>query len=203
MTSPLSIADSVTIVSGLPRSGTSMMMQMLAHGGLDALTDELRGADEDNPRGYYELERVKQTSDDPSWLDEARGKVVKLISRLLLELPGPAPDRPRYRVIFMRRDLDEVLRSQTKMLKRREEDSSQDPAEMKELFVSHLEEVESWLRQRDDIDVLYVSYNRMLADPKRGAARVHRFLGDSLDLDAMMASVDPALYRNRKPAEPR
>ena len=179
-----------------------MMMQMLVQGGLAALIDEIRTADEDNPRGYYELERVKQTKADPSWLDEARGKVVKLISRLLLELPEPGPDRPRYKIIFMRRDLDEVLRSQTKMLTRRDEDSSQDPAEMKELFVTHLEEIEAWLRGRDDIDVLYVSYNRMLADPAKGATRVHRFLGETLDLNAMQASVDPGLYRNRKSAQP-
>ncbi|HWN66116.1 MAG TPA: sulfotransferase domain-containing protein [Haliangium sp.] len=188
----------VYIVSGLPRSGTSMMMQMLHRGGLPVLTDAIRSADEDNPRGYFELERVKQTKDDPSWLDEAQGKVVKLISRLLLELPAPAPDRVRYKVIFMRRDLDEVLRSQKKMLERRGEDTTQDDEQIKELFVAHLEEIETWLRGRSDIDVLFVSYGRMVTDPRPGAERINRFLDGVLDIEAMLSEVDPDLYRNRK-----
>jgi hypothetical protein len=191
----------VYIVSGLPRSGTSMMMQMLHRGGLPALTDAIRSADEDNPRGYFELERVKQIRDDPSWLDEAHGKVVKLISRLLLELPPPAPERVRYKVIFMRRDLDEVLRSQKKMLERRGEQTPQSEAEddqMKELFVAHLEEVETWLRGRPDVDTLFVSYGRMVTEPRPGAERINRFLDGVLDIEAMLSEVDPELYRNRK-----
>jgi hypothetical protein len=188
----------VYIVSGLPRSGTSMMMQMLHRGGLPVLTDAIRSADEDNPRGYFELERVKQTRADPSWLDEAHGKVVKLISRLLLELPAPAPERVRYKVIFMRRDLDEVLRSQQKMLERRGADASQSDDEIKELFVAHLEEIETWLRGRPDIDVLFVSYGRMVTEPRPGAERINRFLDGVLDVEAMLSEVDPDLYRNRK-----
>jgi hypothetical protein len=188
----------VYIVSGLPRSGTSMMMQMLHRGGLPALTDAIRSADEDNPRGYFELERVKQIKADPSWLDEARGKVVKLISRLLLELPPPAPERVRYKVIFMRRDLDEVLRSQRKMLERRGEDTTQSDDQLKELFVAHLEEVEEWLRGRPDIDVLFVSYGRMVTEPRPGAERINGFLDGVLDVEAMLSEVDPDLYRNRK-----
>jgi hypothetical protein len=190
--------STVYIVSGLPRSGTSMMMQMLHRGGLPVLTDQVRTADEDNPRGYFELERVKQTRDDPSWVQEARGKVVKLISWLLLELPDGPPQGVRYKVVFMRRDLDEVLRSQRKMLERRGEDGSGRDDEMKELFVSHLAEVEEWLRSREDVDVLFVSYKRMVDAPHTGAARINEFLGGALDIEAMLASVDPALYRNRK-----
>ena len=190
----------VYIVSGLPRSGTSMMMQMLRRSGLAVLSDNLRRADEDNPRGYFELERVKQINQDTSWLPQARGKVVKLISRLLTELPAPetAPEAITYKVIFMRRNLDEVLESQRKMLERRSEDASGDKATMKELFVSHLEEVEAWLRARPDIEVLFVSYNRMLEDARSGAQRIDRFLGQILDVDAMVAEVDYSLYRNRK-----
>lgn len=190
--------STVYIVSGLPRSGTSMMMQMLNRGGLPALTDEVRMADEDNPRGYFELERVKQTSEDASWVQEARGKVVKLISRLLLELPAGEPQGVRYKVVFMRRDLDEVLRSQHKMLERRGEKSSGSDDEMKELFVAHLAEVEEWLRGRDDVDVLFVNYKRMIEDPQHGAARINAFLGGKLDMASMLDSVDPKLYRNRK-----
>lgn len=188
----------VYIVSGLPRSGTSMMMQMLHRGGLPVLTDAVRSADEDNPRGYFELERVKQTKGDPSWLDEAHGKVVKLISRLLLDLPAPDPERVRYKIIFMRRDLDEVLRSQKKMLDRRGEDDEQSDEQVKELFVAHLEEVETWLRKREDIDVIFQSYSRMVTDPRQGAEKINQFLGGILDVEAMLSEVDPELYRNRK-----
>lgn len=190
--------STVYIVSGLPRSGTSMMMQMLNRGGLPVLTDQVRMADEDNPRGYFELERVKQTTEDASWVHDARGKVVKLISRLLLELPAGSSQHVRYKVVFMRRDLDEVLRSQRKMLERRGEQSSGSDEEMKELFVAHLAEVEEWLRMRDDVDVLFVNYKRMVEDPERGAARINSFLGGALDMESMLSSVDPSLYRNRK-----
>jgi Sulfotransferase domain len=192
------MSATVYIVSGLPRSGTSMMMQMLHRGGLPVLTDAVRSADEDNPRGYFELERVKQTKGDPSWLADADGKVVKLISRLLLDLPDPDPERVRYKVIFMRRDLDEVLRSQKKMLDRRGEDDVQTDEQVKELFVAHLEEIENWLRKRGDIDVIFQSYSRMVAEPRQGAEKINQFLGGILDVEAMLSEVDPELYRNRK-----
>ena len=194
--------STVYIVSGLPRSGTSMMMQMLHRGGLPALTDDVRTPDEDNPRGYFELERVKQTSDDASWIDEARGKVVKLISRLLFDLPEAASAGVRYKVIFMRRDLNEVLRSQRKMLDHRGENDTAGDGQMKELFVAHLEEVEAWLRSREDIEVLFVNYNRMLQEPGKGAERINRFLGGVLDLESMVSMVDPKLYRNRREQAP-
>ena len=108
----------VTVVSGLPRSGTSMMMKMLDQAGLELVTDRLRQADEDNPKGYFEYEPVKQLarSADRTWLDDARGKGVKIISTLLRELPA----HYNYKVVFMRRDLSEILASQAKMLARRE-----------------------------------------------------------------------------------
>ncbi len=192
------MSATVYIVSGLPRSGTSMMMQMLHRGGLPVLTDAVRSADEDNPRGYFELERVKQTKGDPSWLADADGKVVKLISRLLLDLPDPDPERVRYKVVFMRRDLDEVLRSQKKMLDRRGEDDVQTDDQVKELFVAHLEEIENWLRKRADIDVIFQSYSRMVTEPRQGAEKINQFLGGILDVEAMLSEVDPELYRNRK-----
>lgn len=185
------------LVSGLPRSGTSLMMQMLHRGGLEVLTDEIRSADDDNPRGYFELEEVKQST---AWIERAPGKVVKLISKLLIELPE---GMHRYKVIFMRRDLDEVLASQRTMLERRGEALPADQAdadrEMKELFVAHLEEVEAWLRARGDVEVLFVSYNRLVAEPRATVERVNRFLDHVLDTDAMTAAVDGSLYRNRKP----
>lgn len=168
------------------------MMQMITRGGIEPLTDEIRQADEDNPRGYYELEAVKDTSDF-SWLERARGRVVKVISQLLLEVPVSVP----LKVVFMRRRLDEILASQRKMLERRNEPlpAEGDDEQMKEIFAAHVEEVEAFLRGRDDIEVLFVSYNRLVADPERQAKRVAEFLG--LDIGDMIRAVDPDLYRNR------
>jgi hypothetical protein len=183
----------VYVVSGLPRSGTSLMMRMLEAAGIAPLTDHQRSADEDNPRGYYELERVKRLADDDSWVaDEAPGRALKVISELLPLLPAG----PRYKVIFMRRQLDEVLRSQGKMLVRRGAGDGEPDPEMKRHFILHLEEVERLLDGREDIDPLYLSYNRLLTAPKRQLERLADFLGE-VDREAMAAVIEPGLYRNR------
>ena len=186
--------DMVTIVSGLPRSGTSMMMRRLDAGGMQVLTDNLRTADEDNPRGYYEFERVKQIEDDTSWLPEAQGKVVKMIAALLKHLPPGYV----YRVIFMEREMDEVLSSQRQMLIRRGEPTDRIADEqMADLFRRHVQQVRGWLQQQPDLDVIYVNYREVLAHPLKQARRVKDFLGLTLDLEAMAAAVDPSLYRQR------
>ena len=187
--------ETITIVSGLPRSGTSMMMRALEAGGIPVLVDGLREADEDNPRGYYELEQVKKIAQDQarSWLDAAPGKAVKLIARLLTELPVG----PRYKVLFMRRELDEVLKSQKKMLERRGEPMGPDDDEMRRLLLGHVLETEDWLRTRPDIAVLFVSYNRMVAEPRPQAERIARFLEGRVDVTKMVEVVDQALYRQR------
>ena len=185
----------ITIVSGLPRSGTSMMMKMVDAGGIPPLTDELRAADEDNPKGYYEFERVKQMDKgDTGWVPEARGKAVKVISALLKFLPTSE----EYRVIFIRRNIDEILASQRKMLIHRGEDPDrQDDAQMKMLFEKHLRSVEEWLASRRNVRTLYVHYSDMLGNPKPQIERVNAFLGGKLDTARMGEVVDPALYRNR------
>ena len=185
----------VIIVSGLPRSGTSMMMKMLEAGGIPVLTDELRTADEDNPKGYYEFERVKaMDKGDTDWVADARGKVVKVISALLQYLPA----NYEYRVIFMHRNLTEVLASQRKMLRNRaaDEDAVSDE-EMTRLFEMHLADVEGWLDRQPNMRALHVDYNAMLIDPRPFVAQIDDFLGMDLDREAMAAVVDPALYRNR------
>ncbi|MBP8948245.1 MAG: sulfotransferase domain-containing protein [Candidatus Promineofilum sp.] len=185
----------ITIVSGLPRSGTSMMMKMIDAGGIPPLTDALRVADEDNPKGYYEFERVKQMDKgDTAWVPEARGKAVKVISALLKHLPATE----QYRVIFIRRNIDEILASQRKMLIRRGEDpDKQDDAQMKVLFEKHVRGVEQWLAGRGNVRTLYVHYSDMLGDPRPQIERVNAFLGGKLDTAQMAEVVDPALYRNR------
>jgi hypothetical protein len=187
--------ETITIVSGLPRSGTSMMMKMLAAGGLEPLTDNLRRADEDNPKGYFEFERVKQIEQDKGWLEDARGRVVKLISALLKHLPTDY----HYKVIFMRRAMPEILASQRQMLIRRGEPVDTVPDEkMAAMFEKHLAQVESWLAAQSNIEAIYVSYNDVMKDARPHAERINRFLGGSLNVDAMTEAADRALYRQKR-----
>jgi hypothetical protein len=186
----------VTIVSGLPRSGTSMMMKMLEAGGLPPMTDNLRTADVDNPKGYYEFERVKKLDEgDVAWLPEAEGKAVKVISALLKHLP----DGFEYRVIFMRRNMAEILASQKKMLQNRGE-ATDDVAdeEIAALFEKHLLHIRQWIEGHPNVSALTVHYSDVLTDPLPQARRVNAFLGNTLNTEAMALTVDPNLYRNRE-----
>lgn len=188
-------AEFLTIVSGLPRSGTSMMMRMLETGGMHVLTDQIRTPDDDNPNGYYEFEAVKQTKEDPSWLDGSEGKAVKMVYRLLYDLPT---DRS-YRVLFMKRKLEEVLASQKVMLTRQgAADGSISDDHMAALFRAELDRFRKWVARQSQIAMIDVDYNRMLQDPRHELTRVNEFLGGELDVDAMTCVVDARLYRNRK-----
>lgn len=185
----------ITIVSGIPRSGTSMMMQMLKAGGLDPLADHLRKADDDNPQGYFELEKVKRLRQDKSWISEAEGKVVKVITQLLPDLPA---DR-KYKVILMNRDLDEVLASQSEMLKRRGESGAiAQVDDLKISFEKHIEQMRTWLKQCRHFEVLEIHYADTVKDPRPQAEAIARFLGVPLDIDAMARSVNRKLYRQVK-----
>lgn len=184
----------ITIVSGLPRSGTSLMMQMLAAGGLPVLSDGERKADTDNPRGYLEWERIKRLPKEPGLIAEAEGKVVKVISQLLLSLP----DGHEYRVVFMQRPLPEVLKSQDEMLKRRGTyEGGGDTSPIEEAFQRHLIEVNRWLNGKPNVQTLRVHYHRTLREPQAVAEAVAEFLKVPLDVEAMTREVDPDLYRNR------
>jgi hypothetical protein len=183
----------IVIVSGLPRSGTSLMMQMLDNGGLEVVTDNIRTPDTDNPRGYYEFEQVKKIKQDTSWLPATRGKVVKMVSQLLYELPA----NERYNIVFMERELDEVLRSQEKMLQRLNRPGAP-REEIRRAFTLHLQRLRDWLARQPNMDVLFISYNELLAQPAAQAERLSTFLGGRANAEAMAGTVDPALYRNRK-----
>ena len=184
----------ITIVSGLPRSGTSLMMQMLEAGGLPVLSDGERAADTDNPKGYLEWERIKQLPNDPSIIAEAEGKVVKVISQLLLSLP----DGHEYRVIFMQRPLPEVMKSQDEMLRRRGTyQAVADTSPIEQAFQRHLVEVNQWLAGKPHVKVLRVHYHRVLREARTVAEEVAQFLGAALDVGAMAQQVDGSLYRNR------
>jgi len=188
----------ITVVSGLPRSGTSMMMKMIEAGGLPPLTDQIRTADADNPKGYYEFERVKRLDKgDTAWVAEAAGHCVKVISALLQFLPAAY----EYQIVFVRRDMAEILASQRKMLGNRGEDSAKmDDDKMAALFAQHLQQVETWLASQANMRVLYCHYRDILARPETEAQRINEFLGGRLDVAAMATAVDPNLYRNRQSA---
>ncbi len=186
--------EGIIVVTGLPRSGTSMMMRMLDVGGVEVLTDHLRSPDEDNPMGYYEFERVKKLKEDAGWLSESKGKAVKMASALLYYLPQGF----YYKVIFMLRDIDEILISQRKMLQRLGREDTISDSEMKRAYLEHLKEVREWLSAQPNIDVLYVDYNRTLRDPWIQAESIRRFLGRDLRIKEMVDVVDETLYRNRK-----
>ncbi len=186
--------QTVIVVSGLPRSGTSMMMKMLAEGGLPVLTDAIRAADEDNPNGYFELEVVKQLSEGKrDWLAGADGKLVKVISALLEHLP---PEN-HYKVLFMERQIAEILASQRKMLARRNETSSVSDEEMEAQFREHLKVIKYWLARQPNMEVMYIDYNRMMADPDQYLQKIAAFVGLPLDIEKMRSVPNEQLYRNR------
>ena len=187
------MASEIIVVSGLPRSGTSLMMQMLDNGGVEVVTDNIRTADTDNPRGYYELEKVKKIKQNASWLPETRGKAFKMVSQLLYDLPASE----RYRILFMERDLDEMLLSQEKMLQRLGRKAA--PREqMKHSFTLHLQKLHEWLPRQENCEILRVSYNELVEQPQVQAERVHSFLGAAANVERMAQTVDSSLYRNRK-----
>jgi hypothetical protein len=185
--------DVITIVSGLPRSGTSMMMTMLEAGGMDVAVDNIREADEDNPKGYYELEKVKDIKNDYSWLDNVQGKVVKMVSMLLYELPSTRD----YNIIFMQRDIGEILASQRTMLQRKGNRSDINDEEMGKLFNRHLEEIENWLAGQKNMRVSYINYKNVIEDPRKIAQVISHFLNKALNIEKMVETVDRSLYRQR------
>jgi hypothetical protein len=171
-----------------------MMMRMLEAGGLPPVVDNLRQADIDNPLGYYEFEPVKKVKEDTSWVEGARGKAVKMVYSLLYHLPATC----RYRVLFMRRKMEEVLASQRKMLERLgKADDKVSDQQIAQLFRSQLQKFEAWVQGQPRFQLLDVDYNRMLEGPREQVEQVNAFLGGGLNTEAMCQVVDTSLYRNR------
>ncbi len=191
---PTDEAALITIVSGLPRSGTSMVMQMLAAGGMQILADGRRQADESNPRGYFEYELVKNLRNDNSWLGEAHGKAVKIITQLLPALPM----NYRFRILYVERDLDEVLASQRRMLARNDQATARiSDDQLRRTFSAQSTRIRRWLAQQPNVELLAVNYGQIIADPAHSSAAIASFLSGDLDVAAMAAAVDPKLYRTR------
>ncbi|HXM24209.1 MAG TPA: hypothetical protein VN948_23335 [Terriglobales bacterium] len=187
----------ITVVSGLPRSGTSLMMQMLAAGGMPVLTDGERQADADNPRGYYEWERVKLLPKQPDCIEEAEGKTVKVISQLLFALPAGRD----YRIIFMQRPLPEVVASQAEMIRRRGTTGAPlPPAALIAGLAAHLNQVNAWLKGKANLSVHRVEHQDVLREPLRTSESIQQFLKCPLDVVAMSQQIDTSLYRQRAPS---
>jgi hypothetical protein len=186
----------IIIVSGLPRSGTSMMMKMLAEGGMPVITDELRHADVDNPNGYFEFETVRQISaGNVAWLENAGGKAVKIISALLEYLP---PDYS-YKIIFLEREIQEILASQHKMLANRNEKPNAEDTVIERQIQQHLSAMKPWLVRQPNMEVLFVNYNTLMTKPQPFCEQVIEFLNLPLNEARMLAVPDKQLYRNRTP----
>jgi hypothetical protein len=185
---------SVYIVSGLPRSGTSMMMKMLEAGGIPAFIDNIRVPDEDNPKGYYEYERVKQLAKDSAWISEACGKAVKIISMLLVHLPPGF----EYKIIFMQRNMNEILASQAAMLENSGKNAGISDEDLSVKFSKHLEQIKKWLEHQPNIKTLFVNYNSLLQSPSEHIKKINGFTAYKLREDKMLEIIDPSLYRQRK-----
>ena len=190
------IKGTITVVSGLPRSGTSMMMQMLEAAGLDIFTDKERTADDSNPKGYYEHEAVKNLQHNNKWLPEAKGKVVKIIAQLLSHLPA----NYHYQVIFMERDVLEVIASQQKMLvrdgKRVNEDTLQ--LQLVNQYTQTVDKVKEWAENQPNVDIIFLSHQEVVKNPFLKAMLVNDFLSGQLPVEKMASAVDKNLYREKK-----
>ena len=187
-------SDFVTVVSGLPRSGTSMMMRMLEAGGIPLVVDHERLADSDNPKGYFEFEAVKKLKEDSTWVANCVGSAIKVIYLLLYDLPLDVP----YRVVFMRRDLDEILASQDVMIRRLGGEQQDIPKDhLKRMFNTHIAQIRDWLAEKNNFQVLEIPYQQVVSDPLTAANRVNAFLDGRLRVSDMAAAVDPDLYRQK------
>ncbi len=182
--------DQIIVVSGLPRSGTSLMMQMLDKGGIDILTDKKRKADESNPKGYYEYEPVMSLHKDNSWLDKSKDKAVKIVAPLLKQMDFQF----RYKIIFMIRDLDEVIKSQQKMIGR---DPDIFPVKLYNAYVEQLKFIEKWKEKEPGVELIYIDYKDVLNKPQEAINKIETFLGVPLKKEEMAKCIDKSLYRNK------
>ncbi len=182
--------NQIVVVSGLPRSGTSLMMQMLDHGGMETLTDEKREADISNPKGYYEYEPVMALYKDNSWLSEGQDKAVKVVAPLLKYLDS----NYRYKIIFMNRDLNEVIQSQQKMLGKREDEF---PVNLYNQYVRLLSNVDLWQKKEPGVEMLFIDYKEVLNHPVEVTEKIEKFIGVPMDKEAMAGVIDTSLYRSK------
>lgn len=187
-------ARCVYVVSGLPRSGTSLAMDLLQAGGMELFTDGAREPDADNPNGYFEHILATRLRTESDWVYGAIGKAVKIISPSLRFLPVDV----RYRIVFMRRDVREISRSQERMLERLGKGTGDNREEIEQVMASHLHQVEGWIALQEHVDVLYLDYAQVVTAPEEACQRLIEFAGLAGDAGHMAARVDPMLYRQRE-----
>jgi predicted AlkP superfamily phosphohydrolase/phosphomutase/tetratricopeptide (TPR) repeat protein len=187
--------NTVIIVSGIPRSGTSLMMQILKKAGYSILTDNKRNADINNPKGYFEYEQVKKLTQDNSWLDQARGKAVKIVSHLLFQLP----DNFNYKIIFMNRDMKEIIHSQQKMISEMNgtKPNNAYPAHLEIAFRKNLDRVNKWEDLKSNVEIQYINYNLLIADPAKELLKISTFLDKKMDISNLKKVIDVNLYRSK------
>jgi len=183
----------ITVVSGLPRSGTSLIMQMLQKGGMEILTDNARKADESNPKGYFEYEKVKALQRDSSWLQDGDGKAVKIIAQLLKYLPSYF----EYKIIFIERNMEEILLSQEKMLEKMGQKTQSHNTVLSNIFKKQIEDTKKWLEFQNNISTLYITHRDAIFHALETAKQINEFLGFNLNEKEMMQVVDPSLYHQR------
>ncbi len=187
------------VVSGLPRSGTSLLMQMLGAGGLPLLVDGRRPPDRHNPRGYFEFDLVRRRGAEEAWIGRARGRAVKVVVPRVLELPRGGP----YRILFLHRSAAEVAASQAAMLEGAvEPGAGLPPSRVAEVLLALRDRVRAGLADRPDMRILDLEHREVLLSPRREAGRIARFLDLDLDLAAMVACVEPELARHTAAAGP-
>lgn len=182
--------NQIVVVSGLPRSGTSLMMQMLQSGGIEVLTDSNRKADVSNPKGYLEYKPVMALHKDNSWLNIAQNKSIKIVAPLLKFLDP----KYRYKVIFMTRDLSEVVKSQQKMIGK---DIDTLPVKLFEAYKRQLQQVETWKEKEPSVEFIYIDYKDAIYNTERTVKKVASFVGKQLNTEAMQSCVDKNLHRNK------
>ena len=183
----------ITIVTGIPRSGTSLIMQMLQKGGMEILTDNVREADESNPKGYFEYEKVKSLQTDSSWLLDGDGKAVKIIAQLLKYLLLQF----EYKVIFIERNMEEILLSQQKMLKKMGQKTQSQNTILSNIFKKQIEDSKTWLETKTNISTLYIKHTDSIFHAQETANQINEFLGLNLNEKEMTRAVDKTLYRQR------
>ncbi|QMI49032.1 sulfotransferase [Burkholderia sp. MBR-1] len=192
--------DAVTVVSGLPRSGTSMLMRVLAFGGIEPLTDHIREGNSRNPHGYFEWEPIKERHGYVNWIDSAAGKAVKAVSRFVRHLPATRC----YSILFLHRDLDEIVRSQRDMALHLSDASWDDAAadKLKDVYRRHVDETLAWTDARPNMRLHTLHYESMLAAPTQEIDRIRAFLAPRrLDMARMLTAVDPTLNHAASPRE--
>ena len=184
----------IIVVTGLPRAGTSLIMQILQSMGIELFTDNKRSPDKSNPKGYFEHELVKSIEKDSSWIKNVKGKAIKIVSPLLLYLPI----NYSYKIIFMNRDLDEIVQSQENMLLMKGVKKSQiEPEWLKQIFAKDLKHARTWIQELPNSESLGLSHSILLKNPELELEKIKKFLNINVDLKNAINVIDKKLYRAR------